>query len=353
VAICQILTFYVDGQMASLLLCLLALCYLGVVEESAWVSLLLFEAAVLLIEVKFTGLVYVTLLLAGYLGFLAWKKLPIRKPLYVTFLAVGLGTCIFGINPYVFNTVRNGHPFYPFFGHGRFPKIIMTFTTPPQFLEQNRITNLGASIFSQSRAWPIESTLKAPWQVSGEEWEAFENPDVLVGGFGPLYAAALVLALGFLAWGIGRGGGVHMVAAAVMLILVASVLPVSACWWARYSPQVWLLPMVALAPFGSAEAKPLPRRLASVVLLISAVNVGGIAGVNFRANLKATHDVADSLDDLRSHAPFKVAFGYFHSNRFRLQEAGIPFIEDESRLKCDPEVEENDDLCIEPYTPSK
>jgi hypothetical protein len=136
-------------------------------------------------------------------------------------------------------------------------------------------------------------------------------------------------------------------ATAIILIILASVLPVHACWWARYAPQVWLVPLVALAPLGGAAARQNLRRLSWLVLLILSVNVAGVAAVNIRANVEATRDTAANLADLRSHAPFKVAFGSFRSNRFRLQEAGIPFIEEEGKLKCDPEVQENDDLCIE------
>ena len=225
----------------------------------------------------------------------------------------------------------------------------MTTTTPPEFLQANRARNLAASIFSRSRAWPIQSTLKAPWQVSRDEWTAFEEPDVLMGGFGPLFPAALVLSLALLAIGVWQGGAAPWTADAVILIIIGSVLPVSACWWARYAPQVWLVPLVALAPLGGASERPNLRRLSWLVLLILSANVAGIALVNFRANLNATRETAANLDDLRSHAPFKVAFGDFRSNRFRLQEAGIPFIEDEGNLKCDPEVKENDDFCIEHY----
>jgi hypothetical protein len=347
VALCQILTFYVDGQMASLLACLGALFVLCAMDTNPWVNLLLFEAAVLIIQVKFTGLVYVAIFLAGFLALLAWQKRALRKPFLVALLALGLGMFVFGKNPYVFNTFENGHPFYPFFGRGDFPRINLTPTTPPEFLRANRVANLAASIFSRSREWPPQSTPKAPWQVTRDEWAAFEEPDALVGGFGPLFPAALVLSMAILAISMWGGSATPRIAAAGSLVIIASVLPVSACWWARYAPQVWLVPLVALAPLGGTFEKPHLRRLSWLVLLILGANVAGIAGVNFRTNLKATRDVADSLADLRYHVPFKIAFGSFRSNRFRLQEAGIPFIEVEAKLKCDAEVEENDDLCIE------
>ncbi len=226
----------------------------------------------------------------------------------------------------------------------------MTNTTPPDFLEADRIRNLAASIFSRSYTWPPTATLKAPWHADREEWAAFEEPDVITGGFGPLFPAALVLSLALLAIAVWQDGAAPRTTAAVILIIIGSVLPVSGCWWARYAPQVWLVPLVALAPFGGAAARPPLRRLSWLVLLILSVNVAGIARVNFRANLDATRDATESLDDLRSHIPFKVAFGNFRSNRFRLQEAGIPFIEDEGHVKCDPEVKENDDMCIERET---
>jgi hypothetical protein len=347
VALCQILTFYVDGQMVSLFVCLAALCSLSVADGNLWVDLLLFEAAVLIIQVKFTGLVYVTILFAGYLGLLAWQKLPLRKPFYTAVLALGLGTCVFGMNPYVFNILENGHPFYPFFGKGDLPNFSVRNDTPPEFWEANRMAILAASVFSRSRVWPPESMLKPPWHVDGSEWRQFQEPDVRTGGFGPLFPAALVLSLAFLAIRLWRGGAAPWIATAIVLIIITSVLPVSACWWARYAPQVWLIPLVALAPLGGAVEKAHWRRLSWLVLLILSVNVAGIARVNFRANLDATRDVAASLVDLRSQVPFKIAFGNLRSTRFRLQEAGIPFIEDERHLKCDPEVKESYDLCIE------
>jgi hypothetical protein len=349
VVLCQIFTFYVDGQMASLFVCLAALCFLGAVIGNAWVDLLWFEAAILIIQVKFTGLVYVTMLFAGYIALLAWQKRPWRKPFSRAVLTLGLGTFVFGVNPYVFNTLENGHPFYPFFGRGEFPIFSLRTDTPPDFLEANRIANLATSIFSRSRVWPPESTLKAPWQVDHGEWRAFQEPDVRTGGFGPLFPAAVILSLALLAVRLGRGDAASWIATAVILIIIASVLPVYACWWARYAPQVWLIPLVALAPFGGAAVRQNWRHLSWLVLLILLTNVARIAWVNWRANLEATRDMAADLADLRAHSPFKVAFGNFRSNRIRLQEAGIPFIEVEGKLNCDPGVKENDDLCIEPY----
>jgi hypothetical protein len=347
VAVCQIFTFYVDGQMASLLVCLAALCFLSATDSNPWVNLLLLEAAILTIQVKFTGLVYVTILLAGYLALLAWQKRPLRKPVYVAVLALALGTFVFGMNPYVFNILENGHPFYPFFGKGEFANFSLTTDTPPEFLDANRVANLAASVFSRSRVWPPESTLKTPWQVDRSEWRQFQEPDVRTGGFGPLFPAALVLSLAYLAVRLWRGDAAPWIATATILIIIASVLPAHACWWARYAPQVWLIPLVALAPLGAAGEKPQWRRLSWLVLLILGVNVAGIAGVNFRANLDATRGMAADLADVRAHAPFKVAFGNFRSHRFRLQEAGIPFVEDEGNLRCDPDVQDNDGLCIE------
>lgn len=348
VSLCQIFTFYVDGQMAALLACLAALCFLSAASGNPWVDFLLFAAAVLLIQVKFTGLVYATLFFAGFIALLAWRKRPLRKPIFVALLALGLGTCVFGKNPYVFNTFENGSPFYPFFGRGDFPIITMTKATPVEFWHRNRAANLGASLFSRSRDWPVQFTLKAPWQVGSEEWAAFEDADVLVGGFGPLFAVALILSWALLALVLRRGGDAAWNSAAIFVLLFVSVLPVSACWWARYAPQVWLVPLVALASLGGANERPLLHRLSWLVLLILSVNVAGIEVVNFRANLTATRETAENIEDLRSHAPFKIAFGYFHSNRFRLREAGIPFIEDEGIHQCDLQVEEDDGLCISP-----
>jgi len=353
VALCQILTFYVDGQMASLLVCLAVLCFLSVVRSNPWHTVWMFEATILLIQVKFTGVVFATMFFAGFLALLAWQRRLTRNHVYAAVLALGLGTCVFGRNPYVSNFLENGHPFYPFFGRGDFPRISMASSTPPEFLQRNRAVNLGASIFSRSCDWPPQSTLKAPWQVRGGEWTAFTEPDVLTGGFGPLFPAALVLSLGVLVIGVWQGGPARWTTVAVILIIIGSVLPVSACWWARYAPQIWLVPLLALLPFGEKVQAAKLHRISWLVLFILGINVAGIGFVNFRANRNATRETGEILDDLRSHAPFRAAFGNFRSNRFRLQEAGIPFVEDELTLRCDAEVKENDDLCIEPQALSK
>ncbi len=348
VALCQMFTFYVDGQLASLLACLAALGFLGAADGNPWVNLLLFEAAVLIIQVKFTGLVYVAILFAGFFVLLAWRKRPLRKPLSMALLALGLGTVVFGMNPYVFNILENGNPFYPFLGRGGFPQFTLTRQTPPDFLDANRAANLARSVFSRSRAWPFPSALKLPWQVDRDEWTVFQAPDVRTGGFGPLFPAALVLSLALLVMGVWRGGAAPWITVAITLIIILSVLPVYACWWARYAPQVWLVPLVALGFLGGAAKKPI-WLLSWLVPLILGANVAGIATVNFCGNLDATRGTASDLAELRSHAPFKVTFGNFRSYRFRLQEAGIPFAEVEGNLKCDPEVQENENLCIEHY----
>ena len=337
VALCQLSTFYVDGQMASLLACLVALCFLARADGNSWVYLVLFESAVLAIEVKFTGPVYVAMLFAGFIALLVWKKRPSRKPLAVALLALGLGTFAFGMHPYTFNTVNYGHPFYPFFGRSGATDMGVSEQAPLDFQNSNRVRNLVISIFSRSRVLPDPSSPKLPWQIDWDECADFAYPDVRTGGFGPLFAAALVASLTLLGLGLIERRRACRTCAGIIGILIGSVLPVSACWWARYVPQLWLIPLVAMIPLGGIVQSTRFRRLSWLPLLLLLANTMGIGLVNLHANRTQTRHLQEEMNALRTDAPFRVNFGEFRSQRFRLREAGIPFTEDDEITSCDPE----------------
>lgn len=325
----QLTSFYIDGQLASLVVIFCALGYILIKQFDRWIMLALCGAIVLMVNVKFTALVYAVLLSGGLLllYFLyekngLWKKMII--PLGAAFL-IGVG--VVGYNPYITNTVTKGHPFYPLAGKDAVD--IMFYNSPKDFPEMNRWEKLFITTFAKSENIGVEhsSQLKLPFTGSAEEVKIFISPDVRVGGFGPLFGAASLLGC-FVLIGIVLYQKSRSVPLLVVIgLLFATVVVNPECWWARYVPQLWMIPLL-LALAGMESKKRFLQFGSWLLVAVLAVNLflvgaGHIAGQRY-ANRLLEQQLAEIKE---SRKTILVDFHYFVANRIRLQEAGIHFTE--------------------------
>ena len=190
VSIYQSLSYYLDGQLMSLMIILVVV--LGFIyRESKWVhygSLLMVLSV--LVNVKLTAGIYSGLILIGYLGML-WVKSKFeqfRRTLICALIALSLGFILFGFNPYITNTLQMGNPFYPALGTDRSDYTYPQF--PANFIGKNSVYLLFYSIFSKSdnvRGLEKRAYLKIPFTVSKDELQAFTDTNAKQGGFGPLF----------------------------------------------------------------------------------------------------------------------------------------------------------------------
>jgi hypothetical protein len=108
--------------------------------------------------------------------------------------------------------------------------------------KMDRIQQFTSSAFAYSEIIPEKIHLKPPFWIQRRELRAFEEltPDPRAGGFGPLYSTALLLA------GVGclmlifRGGTAYWPGWFLFLSTVVSSFG-SQVWWARWTPQNWLI----------------------------------------------------------------------------------------------------------------
>lgn len=133
IAIHQVLTYLVDGQMASLLLCLL-ICCLWLYHDASWDKLLLFVFIIIAcINIKLTAIAFTGIFIIFLLLLLLLKKQ--FRAFWRIFTAAAISTLIaviiVGFNPYVINTARYHNTFYPLFGEH--PVDIMTKNSPAGF----------------------------------------------------------------------------------------------------------------------------------------------------------------------------------------------------------------------------
>ncbi len=337
VAVCQAFSFYVDGQVGALLTAFLALAGLLVLRGGLVPLLGMVAATIVLASVKLTGVPYAVLAwaIAAAAALLAWDRRAGAALGLVGAAAVALSVLGPGWNPYVTNTLHFGHPFYPVAGP-RGQDIVRT-SRPEAFAGMTRFGRLGRSIFAVS-ASRIESgwQLKVPFTLMGDEATKFHAPDVRLGGFGPFFSGALVLSIAAVALARRRAAAVALLLAAAIL---ATVLVTAEGWWARFAPQLWLVPLVlALAPL-STPGRRGARWIGAAVLLALAVNVGVVGVSHFTRNDWEQRALERQLDRMRAaREPVRVELDRFEAVGVRLTEAGVRWTQVRGPMPCpDPE----------------
>lgn len=342
VSLYQSLSFYVDGQVASILSTLIALSALMLLVDTPPLTVPLLSAIVLAVNVKFTSAVYSLpfLALAAVLSIALpiWPAPSIWRRCRLLVLAlVGLAAgCLVGVNPYVSNVVEHSNPLFPVFGSDELD--VLSAQAPSDFVGANPAVNLARSLFSPSAntAGQPADRPKNPFSFGPEEIAVFATPDVRLGGFGPLFAASLVLSiLSILLLHPLSGKGQLPIAAFIALLLLSVALNPGG-WWARYAPQLWLLPLtftvlltVSSRPHATIGRCVLAGTLALNVLLVSAGYFPSTLGASARAST-LIRELA------LSRQPILVYFGPFVAVPARLDRAGIIYsrVESAAELPC-------------------
>jgi hypothetical protein len=321
VLLAQAWSFYVDGMMAALMAALLALAVLGR-RRPRDPLLLAGEAAalVVMINLKFTGLVYAALAVAALVA--AARRPPLRRATGLL-AVVAAGTLLLGFDPYVRNTLEEGHPFYPI--AGSHPVDLLTPHQASSFLRQPRAVRLLVSVFARSSEGSQAPELKAPWSVRADELEAVSFADTRIGGFGPLFGAALLGALLLLPLLRRRLTPVVLLAGGAILL---GTLVNPGLWWARYVPQFWLLPAGVLALAAVAPADRWLRAGRTALLLLLLGDQALVLGAQLGRQRALTRAIDDQLVVLRqasTEEPLGISFNSFDALAARLRRNRIDF----------------------------
>ena len=125
-----------------------------------------------------------------------------------------MGTVVLGFNPYVTNTVHRGNPFYPMQGSAAYPSLadrgedpIELCETPRNMMGRSRILRLAYGVFGKPGTPPYvtkDAEFMWPFAVTWRDFGLYYFHDVRIGGFGPLFSGALLLALALAAVGCAR-----------------------------------------------------------------------------------------------------------------------------------------------------
>jgi len=286
VAVYQISSFQVDGHVASIITCLLfsmlkTLASGPVRSEGVLALVSSFTAAA---SCKNSGVFYAIIISGIFLLFFAclkrsWRQVPLLLVVAV-FVSWPFGVYIRSIglcNPLTIDylkTVTSSGPGYGFSGGASEVLSIQ---------KMNRMQQFAASAFSQTEITPTDVHIKFPFQIGRREIRVFEEltPDPRAGGFGPWYGTAFLLA------GIGcfllvLNGQANYWPGWFLFLATAASSFGSQVWWARWTPQNWLLLIAMLmtvlaAGFKSCRVDGLSgtvmRWLGGLACLATGINV--------------------------------------------------------------------------------
>lgn len=342
----QIFSFYVDGQLMSLLLCICAAGMIMYAGKRRWGFAPLFLAIPSFVNLKFTGIVDAIAILF-VIALALWMKrleLAMLKALAAGAAALAIGVLVIGASPYITNIVRYGAPFYPLYGANAID--LKPYNVPGNFLNKSSPEILFLSMFTQSGDLKEAGTTapyKIPFTWSAGELTAFEYPDPVEGGFGPLFGGALILtalALALYYWwakrwarrhengsGSGKYRRMFWGAAWLMLAVIAScvVNPISSL--ARYVPQAYLLVVIPMVLF-LATRRVWSHAAAYALVAVLVFNGWLISSTYVAYNLQQSQAIASALSTLAARSKTEnvlVYYNEFRSTRMMLDEAGVNY----------------------------
>jgi hypothetical protein len=329
VVICQMFSYMVDGILYSLILILTSQLLLLLRKPSFLRFASAGCAAILLINVKYSGLVYFVSLACPYFFYVLFKHRDLTRKVFIHLVAVTLlGTLVYGYNPYVTNTVSMGNPFFRVIGEGATNTV--DGHVHREFLEKSRVEKLFISLFSESmNNLQNAPELKIPFSVSPREIIPFFTPDTRIGGWGPLFGGVFLLGAVMMILLAFRAAPHVRQALLVISWLAVSIFIFPEPWWARYTPQVWILPFIAVLLSCYAGGAVLAR-LRNITLAVLSANVLFVAVIYTGAETWGSiylHRQLTILSKMSEERPLPVTFQFYFPNRIRLREAGVRYDE--------------------------
>ena len=352
VVMSEITTFLIDGIMMSFLTVVIAAIFSGFRKPQPVVILVGLLAAIASINAKFTGLAFLCMIFAAG-GF--WCLLRARRWLLpycgLALLAIFLGAAVFGYNPYVTNSIYRHNPFYPLSDSKAFPapsdenaQGIEHGETPKNFLPHNRFVRLFLSVFGRPGNQPYHqqrnSQLMWPFAARWADLFYYRYHETRVAGFGPWFSGALLLSLGLTTSILLKRTSARAVMILISLAIIASLVTSPYFWWARYGPQLWLLPIVPAVFIFWASTSRWALNTAWLLVALLTVNAGIVTAVRMKWETNASQTLRQQLTEFRqSDRQLLIYFPRFSvSGEGRLKAWGISYKIDRKQVGTGPKL---------------
>jgi hypothetical protein len=332
----QLATTQVDGLLASYMACFVAATFSYFKRRSPLIICVIASCAILCINVKFTGLVYLCFISAAAgLYALVKRRDVLLKYAVMQIVPFLLGIFLFGYNPYVTNYVHRGHPFYPLMGTAAFPSAdqlgrdpVELFETPRNMMGRNALYRHFYGIFGRPFNVYDGSNVQFMWpfDIRWKDVEYFRFHELRIGGFGPFFSGALIISLVLLVIALLRPGVPRGTILLFIGTIIVSLMISRHTWWARFAPQVWWLPIAVVIAGLAVPGRRVLWWASSGLAAILLLNVILVAGVHFKWEYIVTRTAYEQMAMLKDKGDVEIDFAYFREPYSeRLKAAGVTF----------------------------
>jgi hypothetical protein len=329
----QLLNTYVDGQLASFLLCFIAIGCLLYLEADRYFLVLLASILIILINIKFTALVFAGIFTTGMLlAFLVGKRWQaFKRAFIVSALSSIFAVGVVGYFPYMINIVQYHDILYPGL------KVLKSEAgkfTPPRLINKNQFSKFIISFFSHTDNLHLTATkdpvikTKIPFTFNKTDLFNASKPYVVfMAGMGPFFSGICLSAIFLFVywwWRLkNRGTALPFIIMAGTILL--SVLIISEAWYARYVPQFWFFPLVLIMVTEIDQGKTI-RKIRHFLYIIMLVNIS-FCLASFPYVYYKTAQIKYELDQLKASKQIIPVEFVYYSNRARFTEFNIPYQE--------------------------
>lgn len=352
VTINQLLTFYIDGQLYSLFLLLVTLLTLYWKEKSEEYYFPIILTLTSLINVKFTALGYalilcimpliLTLFQLRFVEKVKDYRLLLTKSIkqkinVILIVGVILGVFVIGFSSYITNIRDHQHPFYPLAGEGSVD--IITGNTPIALHNLNKVEQLYLSIFSEtSNSLDGPVLAKFPLKITEKELSFLWIEDVRIGGFGPLFGAiTIMLVIGAAIWKDILGCNVARNILLISSVIIFTIVINPEVWWARYVPQMWIIPIMFLILLTKNMQGKLKKSYIIFLSLLISINCAVILTTKYELIKQVNKDLTiqfEAMAEFSKSNEIEIDMDTFKSNRKRFDNLNIHYVET-NNLSCE------------------
>ena len=329
IAFGQSLTYYVDGQIASLLLILIFLLIDYIKSEMSPSKLVLLSFLIFYgVNIKFTSLIYILLFcFVAFIYVLLKKRKYIYRFLIQQSCVFVMAIFIFGYPTYVLNTIEKNHPFYPIMGENNEGQRIAEIPYAKNFFNKNRFEKFYLSGFAIPE-W-TDPKLKASQtkklidkKIVFDENGYFRNTlPMPLSPTGPLHAELLLLLIPLLIVFLCKKQKIaHYF---IFLGLVFSILIQPEFWNYRYTPQIWFF-YISLILFGLIHFNKWVKYYAFFVMLIAFLNLSITHKQYLSYNYEKTSVFESEIKQMKNKKAC-IKKGWMRSFEYRLKENNLDY----------------------------
>lgn len=348
----QAFTYYNDGFMGNLLILLVFLMISFndnkdiFDDKEFYISIC--SILMIIINTKFTGFAYAGIFCFIYYLIYLYTKYKnkmlkeVIKPTAIFAVTVIVSVLIVGFNPYVKNLTKHHQLFYPLQGKNKVD--IVSYNQPNSFKNKSTFYKVGVSLFSRvtnsSKNYSVSITKKIPLTVYKSEFPYLAACDTRISGFGVMFSGIIILSviictICLIRLAIKKSKYFYLLLAPLGITVLLMTL-ISESWWARYTPYLYLFPIIALVLL-LFENKYLKYTLFTLLSILMIINLSYFIKYNTLVNYDHSKNILNNMNKISKDKDMVIIDdkNEFVGMMYNFEDRGFKFIISDKTSKKD------------------